>query len=844
MLTKMKPSSLLKAISVPVGVLSLALVSVGHSAAEPGLPVAIKLDANRPRPLFFMTAAELQRFKADLVEGRSEATARLKSLRGYADREMAGDRSFARPGRRCKYVALVGLWTSERKYLDHAAQMLMEQAKTGPGTANEAHRDHYHNNFYSFLEAYDYLLAADALTREQKRLIEEGYFRKSMTRTREHWASKACDNHGVVEDEAAVLAGACLQDEALLRFGLERTFHHLAHDVLDDGCWYQESMLVHDMNVARFRRIIKACLNSGIDLRRVAVPPVAHQPYLEGERRPRTFSMMAEPMVQLATSDLKIPCSGYYTSVYPYIRARPDVLSEMLSWRGKPVLPKDVVTRIQTQKSTLLPSLGFAALRSGAGNERMCAFMHYGPTDHHAGSMNFLIWADGRFLTADFSRIDGWATPMYRAYTERTWSHNCVVVDERSHSHAGGIHATPGGELVYFGQAEGLSVVHARSAELSEGVEWDRVLALTDQYLVVVDHLRSDEPRTYDWMFHFACGPEFVATGLRQLAEPSPIAYPYFDNVKAHAPADDIAFVGNCDGVRLAVRVLGRKEDVVAFAECPARIKQEPSTLLVERVGKVVVRRPGTDVTFFSVFEPIREAQLISRITSPGSERLTLHCSDGRVDRMDLRSGYVWTSIADGRPAREVRLAGESWTDLFDGKSLAGWKVTELGGHGDVRVNDGTIVLDFGAASLTGITWAGPVRRMDYEVSLEAMRVDGHDFFCGLTFPVKQSSCSLIVGGWGGSLVGISSFDDLDASENETTRDVTFENGRWYRIRLRVTQHRIEAWIDEEKVVDAWPGTRRISVRPEVELSQPLGVAAWNTKAALRKIRVRTVRPE
>ena len=645
MLTQMDPPSLLRALGAPMATLFLALMSVGQSASESSLPVTIKLDANRPRPLFFMTVAELQRFKTDLAEGRSGATAPLKSIRAYADREMAGDSSFARPGRRCKYVALVGLWTEERKYLGHAAQMLVEKAKAGPGTAAEAHQDHYHNNFYSFLEAYDYLLAAGALTQEQRRLIEDGYFRKSMALTREHWASKACDNHGVVEDEAAVLAGACLQDEELLRFGLERAFHHLAHDVLDDGCWYQESMLIHDMNVARFRRIIKACLNSGIDLRRVAVPPIAHSPYPHGERRPRTLGMMAEPLVQLATLDLKIPCSGYYSGLYPYIRAWPSVLSEMLSWPGEPVSPEDVVTRIQTQKSTLLPSLGFTALRSTAGDGNLCAFMQYGPTDHHAGSMNFLIWADGRFLTADFSRIDGWATPMYRAYTEQTWAHNCVVVGEQCQSRAGG-------ELVYFGQAEGLSVVHARSTQSYEGVVWDRVLALADRYLVVMDELRSKETRTYDWMFHFAGGPELVTTGLQQLSEPSPIAYPHFGNIRAYAPVHDIAFVGDCDDVRLAVRVLGSKEDAVAFAECPARIKQEPSTALVERVGKIVVRRRGTDVAFLSVFEPIRETQLISRITSSDLRRLTIHCGGGRVDRMDLGTGYAWASTVDDEQVR------------------------------------------------------------------------------------------------------------------------------------------------------------------------------------------------
>ena len=76
------------------------------------------------------------------------------------------------------------------------------------------------------------------------------------------------------------------------------------------------------------------------------------------------------------------------------------------------------------------------------------------------------------------------------------------------------------------------------------------------------------------------------------------------------------------------------------------------------------------------------------------------------------------------------------------------------------------------------------------------MRVDGIDFFCGLTFPVADSHASFIVGGWGGTVVGISSIDGMDASENATTKYVKFQLKRWYKIRIRVTPTSIQAWID------------------------------------------------
>ncbi|MBI3465213.1 MAG: DUF1080 domain-containing protein [Planctomycetes bacterium] len=182
----------------------------------------------------------------------------------------------------------------------------------------------------------------------------------------------------------------------------------------------------------------------------------------------------------------------------------------------------------------------------------------------------------------------------------------------------------------------------------------------------------------------------------------------------------------------------------------------------------------------------------------------------------------------------------ESWTSLFDGKTLQGWKSSEFGGQGEPRVEDGKIVLPMGA-DLTGIRWAGEHRTMDYELSLEAVRIDGNDFFCGLTFPVGDDPCSLIVGGWGGSLVGLSSLDGFDASENETSQVLDFEKNRWYKVRLRVTKPKIEVWLDGKQIIDVETEGRRISIRIEVERSRPLGIASWCTTAALRDIKVRPV---
>jgi hypothetical protein len=180
------------------------------------------------------------------------------------------------------------------------------------------------------------------------------------------------------------------------------------------------------------------------------------------------------------------------------------------------------------------------------------------------------------------------------------------------------------------------------------------------------------------------------------------------------------------------------------------------------------------------------------------------------------------------------------WQPMFDGKTLKGWRETPFTGHGAVSVADGSITL--GKGTLTGIHWAGAFPSVDYEIRFEALRVDGHDFFAGLTFPVHDSFCSWINGGWGGRVVGLSSIDGYDASENDTTFARDFDSGRWYGFWLLVTWQRIQAWIDEEPVIDISTANRQIGLRPgEIELSRPLGFAAYSTTAKLRKIEYRNL---
>lgn len=184
----------------------------------------------------------------------------------------------------------------------------------------------------------------------------------------------------------------------------------------------------------------------------------------------------------------------------------------------------------------------------------------------------------------------------------------------------------------------------------------------------------------------------------------------------------------------------------------------------------------------------------------------------------------------------------KQWTVLFDGKSMKGWKLPkgfDYEDAGKVEVKDGNLVLN-GGLFATGIRWTGKFPKTNYEVRLEGQRADGYDFFVGMSFPVGDEALTLILGGWGGYLTGLSCVDGFRADENETCNSVEFKNKKWYKVRLVVTDDRVIAYVDDNEICELDTENRKLSVTFEMEPCLPLGIATWGgTTGVLRNIRYR-----
>lgn len=195
--------------------------------------------------------------------------------------------------------------------------------------------------------------------------------------------------------------------------------------------------------------------------------------------------------------------------------------------------------------------------------------------------------------------------------------------------------------------------------------------------------------------------------------------------------------------------------------------------------------------------------------------------------------------LAQCGPARR-----HEWRLLSD-EFATSWQASGIPDEGAVTIQNGEIALQPGqpmtGARLAEQAWknaAIPATR--YAIEYEAMRVQGNDFFGTVTFPVGDAHVSLVVGGWGGTLVGISSIDDMDASENTTAGNAYFENNRWHKVRIEVRDDELRAWINSKLFVSTSTRGHRLGLRHgDIGKCAPFGFASYATRARIRNVLIR-----
>lgn len=261
---------------------------------------------------------------------------------------------------------------------------------------------------------------------------------------------------------------------------------------------------------------------------------------------------------------------------------------------------------------------------------------------------------------------------------------------------------------------------------------------------------------------------------------------------------------------------------------CPPpfpRPPNSPPTRSARQIGRLVVMKP--------LFVRVRPTLwLLAAIVS-------LHFNVMRVAQAAPPAG-------GGTPPESAQ-AGESADPRPGGPKsvpmVGHWASCRFGGDGAVTQEGTSILLEIGDP-LTGVRWTGPLPATnDYQVSFQTRRTEGFDFFGALTFPVGDGYATLVPGGWGGGVFGISCINQHDASDNETTQYVELNSDRWYEFTVRVTDSDVLVWVDGKQTIRVSRAGKTFSLRAEMDVCQPLGIAAFQSDCEIRNVMMQTFQP-
>src|SRR5687768_6619972 len=97
-------------------------------------------------------------------------------------------------------------------------------------------------------------------------------------------------------------------------------------------------------------------------------------------------------------------------------------------------------------------------------------------------------------------------------------------------------------------------------------------------------------------------------------------------------------------------------------------------------------------------------------------------CASGETPAPSSQPRTTASAPAKSPEAKSPETFAPGSVPLFDGKTLSGWRISDFAGSGPVRVEDGKLILEMG--TMTGVTFTNAFPTMNYEISVEAMRVD------------------------------------------------------------------------------------------------------------------------
>jgi oligo-alginate lyase len=417
-------------------------------------------------------------------------------------------------------------------------------------------------------KAYDLTRSSGVWSAADRLLVEDQFFRATAASLLRF--NQGLSNHQTWYNAGLLAIASVLADGDLVRKALSMkggVEDQLLRAVGDDGLWHEGTMAYHNYALQALVETADACRRIGLDL----------------HRHPRLRAMIEAPAK-----------AAYPNGQFPAINDSDPAEVGMFAWAfqwaarvtGDPSFAKAGSVPL---RSDVLRSAGLAALRQGAGEQAVCAFLDYGPHGGghgHLDKLNLMLYAGGREWMPDPGRLT-YSHREYRTWVKHTVAHNTVALGGRSQR-------ATSGKLLWFREGPDWSACAAESDGAYPGAVLRRSLLLTPSMLVDVFDVQAREATQIDWIAHVLSDP--VGTpGGRSTSLPPGDGYEHLTDAVAIPPRPLWDFAAGPGRTLRVWFAAPSAEDVILANGIGYRVDQ--------KVPCIIRRRQGTSASFVTVID-------------------------------------------------------------------------------------------------------------------------------------------------------------------------------------------------------------------------------------------------
>jgi Heparinase II/III-like protein/Alginate lyase len=415
-----------------------------------------------------------------------------------------GDLAHRIIGGRLFTAALAYAFSGDKRYAEWTRDGLLAYADLYPGLTSSRggkNRLFTQSSLYestwvvAVAQAYDLVAGNGVFTQEQAERVEGNLLRRSAACFKIEDFDRderikdlhfRCYNFQAWHIAAVGLVGLAVKDQELVDWAVNSPYglrHLIAHDVNDDGVFWERSQSYHDFVLRALLPFTEAMLHCGQDLYQMSVPADRRRDedshYItDTSNRPKSLRMMFESLFYMTFPDLSYPALGdsnrgplranaislvgaerYRDKKLAWLlsRNRPDARSATttrqpqfgVDWQWLVYdAPADSPSSFPIEEGrfantgeyrngcSLFPSTGVVILREASGDYTSqpgstAVSLSYGPHGGghgHSDKLNIVLYAQGRQWIPDFGSMP-YESRWKAEWTAQTISHNTVVVD-------------------------------------------------------------------------------------------------------------------------------------------------------------------------------------------------------------------------------------------------------------------------------------------------------------------------------------------------------------------------------------------------------------------------------